>query len=29
MADHNKEYFDGTKEEAIEKGYTPCHRCNP
>ena len=29
MAEHNKEYFDGTREEAIERGFVPCKRCNP
>ena len=29
MAEHNKAYFTGTREEAIEKGYKPCGRCNP
>ena len=29
MAAHNKEYFEGTREQAIERGFTPCQRCNP
>ena len=29
MAEHNKVYFNGTRDEAIEKGYEPCKRCNP
>ena len=29
MKEKNKVYFYGTREEAIEKGYTPCKRCNP
>ena len=29
MKDKNKGYFSGTREEAIEQGYSPCGRCNP
>lgn len=29
MKDSNKEYFSGTRDEAIEKGYSPCGRCQP
>ena len=29
MKEKNKEYFSGTRQEAIDKGYTPCKRCNP
>ena len=29
IKDKNKELFYGTREEAIEQGYTPCGRCNP
>lgn len=29
MAEHNKEYFEGTREQAIERGFVPCKRCNP
>ena len=29
MKEKNKEYFDGTREEALERGYSPCKRCNP
>lgn len=29
MAEHNKEPFAGTREEAIAAGYEPCQRCNP
>lgn len=25
----NRKAFYGTREEAIEKGYSPCHNCNP
>lgn len=28
MADHNKVYIE-TREEAIERGFVPCKRCNP
>ena len=27
MKEKNKEYFTGTKEEAMNMGYTPCHNC--
>ncbi len=27
MKEKNKEYFTGTKEEAMSMGYTPCHNC--
>lgn len=26
---HNKKEFNGSKEELLEKGYTPCKRCQP
>lgn len=29
MAEHNKQEFTGDINEMIEKGYTPCKRCNP
>lgn len=29
MKEHNKIYSDETREEIINKGYTPCKRCNP
>ena len=29
MKDKNKEEFFGTRDEAINKGYKPCGRCNP
>ena len=29
MKPKNTEYFDGSREEAIERGYSPCGRCNP
>ena len=29
MKDKNREYFYGTREEAIASGYKPCGRCNP
>ena len=29
MSEKNKWYFDGTRKEAIAKGYVPCKRCNP
>lgn len=29
IKDKNKSYFDGTREEAISMGYSPCKRCNP
>lgn len=29
MSDKNKEYFNGIRDEAIAKGYSPCQRCNP
>lgn len=29
MTEEHKEYFTGSREEAIEKGYSPCGRCNP
>jgi len=29
MADKNKLYFDGTRDEAVEMGYVPCKNCNP
>ena len=29
MAEKNKEYFTGTRDEAIAMGYKPCGRCRP
>jgi len=29
MAEHNRQNFYGTREEAIEAGYEPCGRCKP
>ena len=29
MKEKNKEYFSGTREEVISRGYKPCKRCNP
>ena len=29
MAEHNKWYFDGTRDQLIEQGYVPCKRCYP
>ncbi|MBQ7937070.1 MAG: hypothetical protein IJ283_01020 [Oscillospiraceae bacterium] len=29
MKEKNKLYFDGTRTEAINKGYSPCKNCNP
>ncbi len=29
MAEHNKVYFTGTREEVLEAGFDPCKRCNP
>ncbi len=29
MAEHNKWYFNGTRDELISAGYEPCKRCNP
>ena len=29
MADHNKVYFYGNRDEVIDAGYTACKRCNP
>ena len=29
MAEHNKRYFEGTRDEAISMGYSPCMNCNP
>ncbi len=29
MKEKNKEYFSGTRDEAIAKGYVPCKNCNP
>ena len=29
MSEHNKLYFDGSREELINQGYEPCKRCNP
>ena len=29
MNDENRVYLNGTRDDAIEKGYSPCKRCNP
>lgn len=29
MKEQNKEGFDGTREEALSRGFQPCGRCNP
>lgn len=29
MKDSNKEEYEGTREEVIEKGYDPCKKCHP
>ena len=29
MNESNKIYFNGTRQQAIDKGYRPCGRCNP
>lgn len=29
MKEHNKEYFKGTREDAMELGYEPCGSCKP
>ena len=29
MAEKNKLFFSGTRDEVIEKGYVPCKRCKP
>lgn len=29
MSDKNKEYFAGDRETVMERGYSPCKRCNP
>lgn len=29
MSDENKDFIDATREELIERGYTPCGRCDP
>ena len=29
MAEKNKWYFTGTRDQLIEDGYKPCQRCNP
>lgn len=29
MKDSNKRFFDGTRDEVITQGYSPCKRCNP
>lgn len=29
MKEKNREYFGGTREEAISLGYKPCGRCEP
>lgn len=29
MKEKNKETYEGTREELIQKGYEPCGRCKP
>lgn len=29
MAEHNKVYLNGTRDDVIAQGYSPCQRCNP
>lgn len=29
MSDKNKDFTDATREELINRGYTPCGRCDP
>lgn len=29
MAEHNKDYETGTREDIIQRGYRPCQNCNP
>lgn len=29
MKEKNKEYFEGTREDAINRGYSPCGNCHP
>ena len=29
MKDKNKEFYSGTREEIIAKGYSPCGNCRP
>ena len=29
MAEKNKLYFNGTRDQVISQGYSPCQRCNP
>lgn len=29
IADHNKQYYNGTRQELINQGYEPCGNCNP
>lgn len=29
MKEKNKLYYEGTRDELIDKGYSPCKRCNP
>lgn len=29
MAEHNKLYYSGSREDVIAMGYVPCKRCNP
>lgn len=29
MAEHNKAFYDGTRDEVLNMGYEPCKRCNP
>ncbi|MCF0145681.1 MAG: hypothetical protein HUJ73_03740 [Eubacterium sp.] len=28
-AEHNREYWNGSREELINMGYRPCKNCNP
>jgi len=29
MKESNKQYFNGTRDEVISRGYDPCGRCHP
>ena len=29
ISEHNRMYFEGTRQELINMGYAPCRRCNP
>ena len=29
MAEHNRVYFYGSRDELINRGYVPCKNCNP